>query len=136
MITDDTADYAAVDEEMKSQPLNAGLWAKSLAHSNGDENAAKAFYTKERVRARQRERDARSFKVQRGRWIFRLIGGLSAIIGLAIVSTAFGPKTYPVDAYYAGTMAKIAIATGFFWIGALITGRASKLQEKHFPVKE
>lgn len=36
--------YQRVYEEMKAVPPSGGLWLKAIAHSNGDENSAKAKY--------------------------------------------------------------------------------------------
>ena len=45
-ITNDT--YAEAMNEFESKNIQKGLWAKSFANANGDENKAKAFYLQER----------------------------------------------------------------------------------------
>jgi DNA-directed RNA polymerase subunit RPC12/RpoP len=59
-MSEDDSLYAQVANEIAQGKLDAGMWAKAIAHSDGSENSAKSFYI--RFRVSQMKEQLASFK--------------------------------------------------------------------------
>ncbi len=54
-MSDENRHYATVADEISTGRINPALWAKALAHSNGEDTAAKGAYIRYRVAQLKKE---------------------------------------------------------------------------------